>query len=154
MTDMLQPGARIGILGGGQLGRMLAMAAARLGFDAVIYTPDEDSPASRVAAETVLAPYEDLEAVRRFARSVDVVTYEFENVPVETAHAAAGEAPVRPDPKALEVAQALRATASPATRLSAYAASSYGANTEANAGEKTGGAEPPQAQKIKWAWPF
>ncbi|TGY89263.1 5-(carboxyamino)imidazole ribonucleotide synthase [Marinicauda algicola] len=105
MTDMLQPGARIGILGGGQLGRMLAMAAARLGFDAVIYTPDEDSPASRVAAETVVAPYEDLEAVRRFAQRVDVVTYEFENVPVETAHAAAAHAPVRPDPKALEVAQ-------------------------------------------------
>lgn len=105
MTGMLQPGARIGILGGGQLGRMLALAVARLGFDAVIYTPDEDSPASRAAAETVVAPYEDLDAVRRFARSVDVVTYEFENVPVETAHAAAEHAPVRPDPKALEVAQ-------------------------------------------------
>lgn len=105
MPDMLQPGARIGILGGGQLGRMLALAAARLGFDAVIYTPDEDSPASRVAAETIVAPYEDLDAVRLFAKSVDVVTYEFENVPVETAHAAGEAAPVRPDPKALEVAQ-------------------------------------------------
>lgn len=102
---MLQPGARIGILGGGQLGRMLALAAARLGFDAVIYTPDEDSPASRVAAQTIVAPYDDLDAVRRFAQSVDVVTYEFENVPVDTAHAAAERAPVRPDPKALEVAQ-------------------------------------------------
>jgi len=105
MADPLQPGARIGILGGGQLGRMLAMAAARLGFDAVIFTPDTDSPASRVAAETVVAPYDDLDAVRAFAKSVDVVTYEFENVPVDTARAAGEHAPVRPAPKALEVAQ-------------------------------------------------
>ncbi|WP_270373695.1 5-(carboxyamino)imidazole ribonucleotide synthase [Marinicauda sp. Alg238-R41] len=105
MTAPLKPGARIGILGGGQLGRMLALAAARLGFDAVIYAPEEDSPAGRVACETVRAAYADLDAVRRFARSVDVVTYEFENVPVDTARAAAEHAPVHPDPKALEVAQ-------------------------------------------------
>ncbi|PWE18658.1 5-(carboxyamino)imidazole ribonucleotide synthase [Marinicauda salina] len=105
MSDYLEPGARVGILGGGQLGRMLAMAAARLGLDAVIFAPEHDSPASRVAAETIVAEYDDLDAVARFAGSVSAVTYEFENVPVATAEAAAAEAPVRPGPKALEVAQ-------------------------------------------------
>ncbi|MGP1275094.1 MAG: 5-(carboxyamino)imidazole ribonucleotide synthase [Caulobacterales bacterium] len=102
---MLKPGARIGILGGGQLGRMLALDAARLGFDCVIFTPEDDSPAGRVAAACEIAPYEDLEAVARFAASVDVVTYEFENVPVETAQAAGRHAPLRPGVKALEVCQ-------------------------------------------------
>lgn len=102
---MLKPGARIGILGGGQLGRMLALDAARLGFDCVIFTPEDDSPAARVAAACEIAPYEDLEAVARLAASVDVVTYEFENVPVETAQAAGRHAPLRPGVKALEVCQ-------------------------------------------------
>jgi len=101
----LSPTGRIGVLGGGQLGRMLALAAARLGLDVAIFDPQADCPAGRVAAETVTAPYEDLDAVARFARSVDVVTYEFENVPVETARAAADHAPLRPGSKALEVAQ-------------------------------------------------
>lgn len=103
--SVLAPGARIGILGGGQLGRMLAIAGARLGFDVHIYTPEDNAPASRVAAQTVKGAYEDLDAVRAFARGVDVVTYEFENVPVETAAAAAECAPVRPGARALEVAQ-------------------------------------------------
>lgn len=102
---MLKPGARIGILGGGQLGRMLALDAARLGFDAHVFTPEENSPAARVAAGAVVAPYDDLEAVARFAASVDVVTYEFENVPVETAQAASAHAALRPGVKALEVCQ-------------------------------------------------
>lgn len=101
----LQPCARIGILGGGQLGRMLAMAGARLGLDIVIFDPQADCPASRVAAQTVTAPYEDLAAVARFAKSVDAVTYEFENVPVETAAEAARHAPLRPGVEALEVGQ-------------------------------------------------
>ncbi len=101
----LQPCARIGILGGGQLGRMLAMAGARLGLDMVIFDPEPDCPASRVAADTVTAPYADLDAVARFAASVDAVTYEFENVPVETAAEAARHAPLRPGVKALEAAQ-------------------------------------------------
>lgn len=101
----LAPTSRIGILGGGQLGRMLAMAAARLGFDAVIYDPDPDCPAGRAAAETVTAAYDDLDAVARFAASVDVVTYEFENVPADTARAAAEHAPLRPGAEALNVAQ-------------------------------------------------
>lgn len=102
---MLQPGSRIGILGGGQLGRMLAMAAARLGFDTHIFTPEENSPAARAAARTLVAPYADLDAVARFAAGVDVVTYEFENVPVATARKAGEHASLRPGVKALEVCQ-------------------------------------------------
>ncbi|MFC4724861.1 5-(carboxyamino)imidazole ribonucleotide synthase [Glycocaulis abyssi] len=102
---MLKPGARIGILGGGQLGRMLAMDAARLGFDVHIFTPEDNSPAARVAAACTVAPYEDLDAVARFAADVDIVTYEFENVPVETARKAGEHAPLRPGVKALEVCQ-------------------------------------------------
>lgn len=102
---MLKPGARIGILGGGQLGRMLAMSAARLGFDVHIFTPEVNSPAARVAAAATIAPYEDLGAVARFAAGVDVVTYEFENVPVVTARTAGERAVLRPGVKALEVCQ-------------------------------------------------
>ena len=100
----LAPGSTIGVLGGGQLGRMLAMAAARLGLKCHIYS-DHRGPAFDVAAETTLGDFNDLAAIRAFAGSVDVVTYEFENVPVEAAAAAAERAPVRPGPKALEVAQ-------------------------------------------------
>jgi 5-(carboxyamino)imidazole ribonucleotide synthase len=71
----------IGVLGGGQLGRMLALAAARLGFDVTILEPEPDSPASRVAARTLEAPYDDIEALKTLAATCDVVTFEFENVP-------------------------------------------------------------------------
>jgi 5-(carboxyamino)imidazole ribonucleotide synthase len=102
----LKPGDRIGILGGGQLGRMLAMAAARLGFDVHVYTDEADSPASRVAARTTLAAYDDHAALGAFARDVGVVTSEFENVPAETAEAlVAAGAVVRPNPRALAIAQ-------------------------------------------------
>jgi len=101
----LTPCSRIGILGGGQLGRMLALAGARLGLDVVIFDPEPDCPASRVAAETITAAYDDLAAVARFAKSVDAVTYEFENVPLETALEAAKHAPLRPGANALEAAQ-------------------------------------------------
>jgi 5-(carboxyamino)imidazole ribonucleotide synthase len=106
MITMLPPGSTIGILGGGQLGRMLATAAAQLGFDVAIFTDEPDSPASRVAAKTVVANYLDHAALADFARRVDVVTTEFENVPADTAEAliAAG-ARVAPNPKALAVAQ-------------------------------------------------
>jgi 5-(carboxyamino)imidazole ribonucleotide synthase len=77
----LAPGAAIGILGGGQLGRMLAMAAARLGLDVVILTPEPDAPASRVAAATILADYADPAALTELAARTEAVTYEFENVP-------------------------------------------------------------------------
>jgi 5-(carboxyamino)imidazole ribonucleotide synthase len=102
----LPPGSTIGILGGGQLGRMLAVAAAQLGFDVAIYTDEKDSPASRVAAKTNVAGYLDRSALAEFARRVDVVTTEFENVPAETAEALleAG-ARVAPTPNALAIAQ-------------------------------------------------
>jgi 5-(carboxyamino)imidazole ribonucleotide synthase len=102
---MLKPGARIGILGGGQLGRMLAMDAARLGFDVHIFTPEDNSPAARVSAACTVAAYDDLDAVARFAASVDAVTYEFENVPVETARKAGEYATLSPGVKALEMCQ-------------------------------------------------
>ena len=100
----LPPGSIIGILGGGQLGRMLALAAARLGFRCTIYA-DHRGPAFDVASASVIGAFEDLAAVEAFARSVDVVTYEFENVPLPTAYAAMRAKPVRPGPKALEIAQ-------------------------------------------------
>jgi 5-(carboxyamino)imidazole ribonucleotide synthase len=102
----LPPGRTIGILGGGQLGRMLAHAAQRLGFDVAIYTDGEDSPAERVAARCIVGDYRDSAALRAFAASVEVVTTEFENVPAETAEAIleAGRE-VRPSPRALAVAQ-------------------------------------------------
>ncbi len=100
----LPPGSTIGILGGGQLGRMLALAAARLGLKCHIYS-DHSGPAFDVAATSTVGAYDDLEAVRRFAETVDVVTYEFENVPCETTRAADDVKPVLPGVKALEVAQ-------------------------------------------------
>ncbi|MEM9810702.1 MAG: 5-(carboxyamino)imidazole ribonucleotide synthase [Pseudomonadota bacterium] len=87
---MLAPGASIGILGTGQLGRMLSSAASKLGFRTAVFGPDaEGSPAAQVTSHAVAAAYEDDEAVQAFARSVDVVTYEFENVPAATAAAVA-----------------------------------------------------------------
>jgi 5-(carboxyamino)imidazole ribonucleotide synthase len=100
----LPPGSTIGILGGGQLGRMLALAAARLGLKCCIYS-DEWGPAFDVVARSITAPFEDTAKVAAFAQSVDVVTYEFENVPLVAADAAQQFAPVRPGPKALAVAQ-------------------------------------------------
>lgn len=100
----LPPGSTIGILGGGQLGRMLALAAARLGLKAHVYT-DVPGGACEVAAAATIAPFEDTASIRAFAQGVDVVTYEFENVPLAAAAAAEPAAPVRPGPKALAVAQ-------------------------------------------------
>ncbi|PZR35394.1 5-(carboxyamino)imidazole ribonucleotide synthase [Caulobacter segnis] len=102
----LVPGSTIGILGGGQLGRMLAQAAARLGFDVVIQDPEEASPAGRVAARQIVAAYDDRWALKRLAEACDVVTYEFENVPADTvAELAALGAVVSPGAKALAAAQ-------------------------------------------------
>jgi 5-(carboxyamino)imidazole ribonucleotide synthase len=101
----LAPGSTIGILGGGQLGRMLAIAAAQLGYRCHIYAPEENSVAVEVAAEFTCKPYNDTDALRAFARSCDVVTYEFENVPVAPLHTIASVAPIRPGLKALEIAQ-------------------------------------------------
>ena len=101
----LKPGSVIGILGGGQLGRMLAMAAARFGYKTIIFDPDANAPASQVASEHVAAGYDDSAALEAFARRCDVVTYEFENVPVAAAEMIAAISPVFPKPNALEAAQ-------------------------------------------------
>ena len=103
--EPLPPGGTIGILGGGQLGRMLALAAARLGFRCHVYCPDPISPAFDVSAEKTVAAYTDAAALEKFARTVDVVTYEFENVEVAAIEALARAVPVRPGAKALAVSQ-------------------------------------------------
>ena len=104
-VNALPPGAVIGILGGGQLGRMLSLAAARLGLKTHIYSPDLPCPASEVAHMTTQGAYEDAEKLTEFAKQCDVVTYEFENVPAATARIIGETAPLRPNSKALEVAQ-------------------------------------------------
>ena len=102
---ILEPGSTIGILGGGQLGQMLAVAASRLGFICHIYTDSPESPATRVAALSVHGDYGDIKKVKAFAETVDVLTYEFENVPAKAAEAAQPVTQLRPDAKALEIAQ-------------------------------------------------
>lgn len=102
---MLSPGDTIGILGGGQLGRMIALAAARLGLKTHILCPDKDSPAFQVSAHHVCAAYDDFTALEGFAQSVDVITYEFENVPLATAEFLAAHRPLRPGASALAITQ-------------------------------------------------
>jgi 5-(carboxyamino)imidazole ribonucleotide synthase len=104
MTETVAPGRTVGILGGGQLGRMLAIAAAQLGLKARIYAPEPDAPAGDVAPLTCAA-WDDAAALRAFAATVDVVTLEFENVPVPTVETLAALVPVRPDARALAAAQ-------------------------------------------------
>lgn len=101
---MIAPGATIGILGGGQLGRMIALAAAQLGYRCHIYAPEAESVAAEVSADYTQAEWDDNEAMARFAATCDVVTYEFENVPV-TPLRALGDVPLHPHPRALETAQ-------------------------------------------------
>jgi len=101
----LPPGSVVGVLGGGQLGRMLALAAARLGLKSHIYAPAGDNPAFAVAHAATEAAYDDRAALDRFAAAVDVVTYEFENVPVETALHLRRAVPVAPSPQVLAVTQ-------------------------------------------------
>lgn len=101
----LPTGSTIGILGGGQLGRMIALAAANLGYRCHVFCPELDGPASHVAAQTTNADFDDEAALTAFAQSVDVVTYEFENVPAATAALLAKYVPVLPNAKALQVAQ-------------------------------------------------
>jgi 5-(carboxyamino)imidazole ribonucleotide synthase len=101
----LKPGDTIGILGGGQLGRMLAMAAARLGLRCQVFSPDPDSPAFDVVQHATCAEFADVEALELFANDVDVITYEFENVPSATALVLAARRPVLPSQKILETTQ-------------------------------------------------
>ena len=102
---ILAPGATIGILGSGQLGRMLAMAALKLGLRCHVYAPERDAPAYDAASERTVAAYDDEAALARFAAAVDVVTYEFENVPLACAEFLAERKLVRPGPRALAVSQ-------------------------------------------------
>jgi 5-(carboxyamino)imidazole ribonucleotide synthase len=102
---LLKPGSTIGILGGGQLGRMLGVAAARLGYRTHIYAPDAESVAADVAAHHTQAAWDDEQRLAAFASAVDVVTYEFENVPVDTVRFLSGHVAVRPGGAVLEIAQ-------------------------------------------------
>src|SRR3954454_16921541 len=113
----LKPGDTIGILGGGQLGRMLALAAARLGLRCQVFSPDPDSPAFDVVLHATCAEYADVEALELFANDVDVVTYEFENVPAATAMILAARRPVLPEYKVLETTQDRLAEKDFVTRL-------------------------------------
>ncbi len=105
MTTPILPGATLGVLGSGQLGRMFAIAARQMGYRVHTFSPDRDSPTGQVADAETVAEYDDLDAVRRFAQSVDVVTFEFENVSAEATSAAAEYAPVRPDGSVLHTTQ-------------------------------------------------
>lgn len=101
----LAPGSTIGIIGGGQLGRMSALAAARLGYRVHVFCPEADSPTEQVVAAATVAEYTDIAALEAFARAVDVVTFEFENIPADSVRALSNLVPVRPGWKVLEVAQ-------------------------------------------------
>ncbi|MGS4945397.1 5-(carboxyamino)imidazole ribonucleotide synthase [Meridianimarinicoccus sp. RP-17] len=105
MTDPLAPGGTVGILGGGQLGRMLALAAARLGLRAHVFDPVAEGPAQQVCDAVTIAPYEDAAALARFADAVDVVTYEFENIPTAALDLIEDRRPIRPGRRALAVSQ-------------------------------------------------
>ncbi|MGH9630120.1 MAG: ATP-grasp domain-containing protein, partial [Bryobacteraceae bacterium] len=105
MKAPIIPGAAIGVLGSGQLGRMFAIAARRMGYRVHTFSPDSDTPTGQVADLEITASYEDLDEVRKFARGVQVVTFEFENVPAPAAAAAAEYAPVRPRGEVLHTTQ-------------------------------------------------
>lgn len=105
MSDALPVGATIGILGGGQLGRMLAVAASRLGLHVHVYEPAANPPAAEVAARLTTAPYDDTAALDVFAASVDVITYEFENIPTAALDRLESLRPIRPNRRALAVSQ-------------------------------------------------
>lgn len=105
LTPPLSPGHTIGILGGGQLGRMLALAAARLGLHTHIYCPNEQAPAFEVAHSKTIAAFDDDAALKRFANSCDVITFEFENIPLQAADLVAEITPLYPTRKALELSQ-------------------------------------------------
>jgi 5-(carboxyamino)imidazole ribonucleotide synthase len=102
---MLPPGSTIGILGGGQLGRMTAMAAARLGYRTHVFAAEPDAPATQVASAATIAPFGDAAAVARFAAAIDVATFEFENIPGAVVRRVAAKRPVSPRPEILEITQ-------------------------------------------------
>ena len=99
------PGATIGVMGAGQLGRMFAIAARRMGYRIHVFSPDEDSPAGQLADKAIVASYSDEAAVSRFAREVDLLTFEFENIPLQTIEWCANHCEVRPAGSVLHTAQ-------------------------------------------------
>ena len=99
MADRLAPGGTIGILGGGQLGRMTAMAAARLGLRVHCFDPDAAAPAAQLCNHHVSAAYDDTAALEAFAADIDVATYEFENIPLQAAETVAARVPLFPRPE-------------------------------------------------------
>ena len=103
--EPILPGSTIGVLGSGQLGRMFTMAARRLGYRVHVLSPATGTPTGQVADVEIVAPYDDLEAIAAFARGVDVVTFEFENVPAEATDAASAIVPVRPSGMVLHISQ-------------------------------------------------
>lgn len=105
MSATVPPGSTVGVLGSGQLGRMFAIAARRMGYRVHTFSPDSDTPTGQVADVEVNAPYEDLDAVRRFAQNVSVITFEFENVPAATVETASQLVPVRPSGRVLAITQ-------------------------------------------------
>ena len=105
LSANLLPGAMLGVFGSGQLGRMFALAAHELGYRVHVFSPEADSPAGLIAERETIAAYDDRRAVEEFARTVDVVTLEFENVPVVALETAAAFVPVRPGPFALQMVQ-------------------------------------------------
>src|SRR3954467_2248181 len=105
ISRVILPGATIGVLGGGQLGRMFAMAARRLGYRVHTLAPEHDTPTGQIADVEVNASYDDLAAVRAFAQAVDVVTFEFENVSAAAVAEAEKHAIVRPNGRSLAIAQ-------------------------------------------------
>lgn len=105
MNGVILPGATVGVLGSGQLGRMFAIAARRMGYRVHTLSPEDDTPTGQVADVEISAAYEDLDAVRRFAQGVDVITFEFENIPADTAELCVRYAPVRPSGSVLHTTQ-------------------------------------------------
>ena len=99
------PGSTVGVMGGGQLGRMFAIAARRMGYRVHTFSPDEDSPTGQLADVEVTSPFEDHDAIARFAQNVDVLTFEFENIPIECVEVAAKFCEVRPAGRVLHIAQ-------------------------------------------------
>lgn len=102
---MIKPGSTIGVFGSGQLGRMFAIAAREMGYRVATFSPESDTPTGHIADTEIVAPYEDLDKVREFARQVDVVTFEFENVPFETVRTASEFSPVHPRGEVLHTTQ-------------------------------------------------
>lgn len=99
------PGSVLGILGGGQLGRMLALAAQQMGYRVIAYTTEYDSPVSQVCSKTIVSSFDDVDALRLFAREADIVTLEFENIPASSYKVVAEETRVAPSVNALQVSQ-------------------------------------------------